>query len=330
MNSRCRFHETMRYGSPDRVPYFEEGTRDDVIETWSAQGLVPGMDIETMFLTDRRDEIWPDLYPRAEQVVLPSDERSLLDYERECLVPDDPKRLPEDWVRRTEEYRDRDFTVMLGVHHGFFLSMGVKGWDRFIEVMYLLADNPSFVKKMMTRQGTFNATITEKVLKQVEIDAVIFSEPIGGNDRPLLSPEMFEEFVFPSYRPVFDVIRGHGIETIIFRTYANTRLLIPSILKMGFNCLWACETNVDAMNYLDIRREFGKELRLIGGIDLDALRSGKEAIRQELQKKVPPLLLSGGYIPLADGRIRADVHYQDYLFYRRLLRHMTEREFTLF
>lgn len=327
MNSRWRFHETMRYGSPDRVPYFEEGTRDDVIEAWTAQGLVAGMDLETMFRNDRRDEIWPDLYPRSESIVVPCTERDLASYERLCLDPEDNRRMPEDWSHRIEEYRDRDFTVMLGVHHGFFLSMGVEGWERFLQVIYLLADDPTFVKKMMTLQGMFNATITRNILQQVEIDAVIFSEPIGGNDRPLLSPEMFEEFVFPSYEPVLEVVRRHGIETIIFRTYANTRHLIPSILKAGFTCLWACETNVEAMNYLDIRQEFGKELRLIGGIDLDALRSGKEAIRQELEGKVPPLLQSGGYIPLADGRIRPDVHYEDYLFYRRLLRRMTEREF---
>lgn len=30
MNSRQRFHATMNYDNPDRVPYFEEGIRDDL------------------------------------------------------------------------------------------------------------------------------------------------------------------------------------------------------------------------------------------------------------------------------------------------------------
>ena len=30
MSSRERFRETMSYGKPDRVPYFEEGIRKDV------------------------------------------------------------------------------------------------------------------------------------------------------------------------------------------------------------------------------------------------------------------------------------------------------------
>ena len=42
-------------------------------------------------------------------------------------------------------------------------------------------------------------------------------------------------------------------------------------------------------------------------------------IRREIMEKVPPLLDSGGYIPLADGRVREDVLYENYLYYRELL-----------
>jgi len=78
------------------------------------------------------------------------------------------------------------------------------------------------------------------------------------------------------------------------------------------------------MDYRDIRREFGKDLRLIGGIDLDTLRLGKAAIRRELKAKVPLLLADGGYIPLADGRVREDIPFQHYLDYRRLLMQLTQ------
>ena len=39
MNSRERFLETMRFGRPDRVPYFEEGIRKEVVRAWRKQGL---------------------------------------------------------------------------------------------------------------------------------------------------------------------------------------------------------------------------------------------------------------------------------------------------
>ena len=55
------------------------------------------------------------------------------------------------------------------------------------------------------------------------------------------------------------------------RTWANVRVFLPDMVKAGFNVLWAHETNPEAMDYLDIRREFGHDLALIGGIDTDLL-----------------------------------------------------------
>jgi len=170
-------------------------------------------------------------------------------------------------------------------------------------VIRLLIKDPKFMREALAIQGEFAARMAERVLAEVEVDAAVFSEPIGGNDRALLSPQMYEEFILTSYQPVLEVLNRYGIETIILRTFANARLLIPSILKWGFNCLWACEVNIEAMDYRDLRREFGPELRLIGGIDLDALRRDKDAIRREVEEKVPPLLAVGGYAPLADGRV---------------------------
>jgi uroporphyrinogen decarboxylase len=96
------------------------------------------------------------------------------------------------------------------------------------------------------------------------------------------------------------------------------------MLKFGMNCLWACETNAEAMDYRSLRKEFGRDLRLIGGIDLDVLREGKDAIRREVEEKVPPLLEQGGYVPLADGRVRVDIPFENYVYYRELLEKVTQ------
>jgi uroporphyrinogen decarboxylase len=322
MTSRERFLKTMRYEKTDRVPYFEEGIRKDVIKAWRSQGLIKASELSERFSSDRREEIEVDLEPLPKPKKWPAS-RNELDLLRKRLDPDDVRRLPRKWSRKVRTWRSRDHLLMLRVHRGFFLSMGVVGWDRFSEVTRLLIKDPKFVHEAMAIQGEFAARMAERVLKEVEIDAAVFSEPIGGNDGPLMSPKMYEAFVLTSYRPVLDVLNQYGVETIILRTFANARILIPSIIKWGFNCLWACEVNIDAMDYGDLRREFGPELRLIGGIDLDALRRDKAAIRREVEEKVPPLLAGGGYVPLADGRIRADVPFENYVYYRKLLETVT-------
>ncbi len=73
------------------------------------------------------------------------------------------------------------------------------------------------------------------------------------------------------------------------------------------------------MDYLRIRREYGPRLGLIGGLDGDVLRTTPAAIQREVEEKVVPLLEQGCYIPMADGRVRDDVPFENYAFYRRLL-----------
>jgi hypothetical protein len=325
MSSRDRFSETMSYGRPDRVPYFEEGIRKDVLRAWRTQGLASAADLSEMFPSDHRERMQVDLEPRPKLVSKLDKITNLKKFQRR-LNPADKKRLPRKWSQRVGEWHSRDHVLMLYVHRGFFLTMGVGDWRSFTDVMVLLMDQPDVVDKRMQIQGEFAARLSDRILEEVDVDAVVFSEPIGGSDRPLISPQMYEKFVLKNYEPVLEVLRHRRVTTICFQTFANARILVPSILKWGFNCLWACEVNIDAMDYRSLRKEFGRELRLIGGIDLDALREDKEAIRREIEEKVPPLIEEGGYIPLADGRVRADVSFENYAYYRRLLAKVTQRQ----
>jgi uroporphyrinogen decarboxylase len=321
MNSRDRFCETMRYGAPDRVPYFEEGIRDEVLRVWRHQGLQRKSEFEVLFRHDRREEIYPDLEPLPRLKQWPSS-REDLDRMRRRLNPEDVRRLPRKWPSRAPGLIRREHVVMLHVQRGLFLSMGVEGWGRFTEVIELLVRDPLLVHDTLMIQGEFAARLADRVLRDVQVDAALFSEPIAEKRGPLISPKMYREIVLPSYDPLLSVLKRHGVEVIVLVSWANPRLLIPAILERGFNCLWAYEVESQAMDYQDLRREFGRDLRLIGGIDLDVLRQGKDAIRREVAEKVPPLLAEGGYIPMLDGRVRVDIPFDNYVFYKRLLEKM--------
>lgn len=328
MNSRKRFRETMDYGKPDRVPFFEEGLRKEVIKSWRRQDQKGFRDLSRLPPADRREEIELDLDPHLGLKRRPTNLNGL-DNLRRALNPYQQGRLPKGWSKRIRRWRERDHVLMLRVHRGFFLSMGVVDWRSFRRLMFSTVRDPEFVRETMKIQGEFSAKLVERVLQDVDVDAAVFGEPIGDNNGPLISPSMYEEFVLSSYEPVLDVLTRNGVKTIILRTYANVRLLIPSLLKWGVNCLWACEVNIKAIDYRDLRKEFGRDLRFMGGIDLDALRADKETIRREVEEKVKPLVSEGGYIPLADGRVRADIPLKNYLYYRRLLEKVTQEPFTV-
>jgi len=323
MNSRDRFLETMRHGQPERVPYFEEGIRKEVLQAWRKQGLAAPVDLAKMFATDVRAEIRLDVDPHPWPGRWPSTRAELDDYARR-LDPDEAARTPEGWKKNIKSWKSRSQVLMMRLHIGFFETMGVDGWQRLHELIVLIHDDPGFVREMMRINGEFVAALTERLLQDVQIDAAVFSEPIGDNHGPLISPKMYANLVLSSYQPILEVLRRHSVDIPILRTYANARLLIPVLMEHGIDCLWACETNAEAMDYRSLRKEFGKKLRLIGGIDLDVLREGKKAIRHEVEEKVPWLLEQGGYVPLADGRVRADIPFENYVYYRELLEKVTE------
>jgi uroporphyrinogen decarboxylase len=322
MNAQQRFIQALSYGHLDRVPYLDEGIREEVLDEWYTQGLPRNADLDDLFHYDRREEIDPDLEPRPYPRRWPRQPSDLGWFSRR-LNPAGRSRLPKGWVKKVKAWQNRDYPLILRLHQGFFLTLGVGDWRRFYDVIYLTKDQPELVGGMLMAQGEFAARLAERILGEVKVEAVLFSEPIGGNNGPIISPRMYRDFVLASCRPLMEVFRRFQVPLIIMRTYANPRPLLPDMFELGVNCLWACETPEGEMDYRELRKEYGRELRLIGGIDSDALRIGKEAVRKELAK-VPELLSQGGYIPLLDGRVRVDVPYENYVYYRRRLEKMTE------
>jgi hypothetical protein len=318
MNDRQRFLEVMRFGKLDRLLLFQEGMRSQVLRTWRKQGLRSDQDLTHLFHYDSYEEFCPSLEPGIDLLQLPPSREGLSELRR-SLNPNDPRRLPHNWNKRVDAWAGREHVLILQVHDGFFLTLGVGDWRSFSQAIYLAADHPEFVRQVFQIQAEFAAQLTERILNEVEVEAVLFSEPIAGNHGPLISPHMYAELVLASLPPLMETIRRHNVEVIIYRTYANPQRLLKDAFQAGFNCLWACERQSQALDYLELRRQLGPDLRLIGGIDLDVLRQGPAAIQKELERVVPPLVKQGGYLPLADGRVREDIPFANYAFYRNML-----------
>ena len=310
MTSKQRFRETMEFGRPDRVPLFDEGFRDDVLERWRAEES-PDVDPSRLFQV-----LQPDLYP-------PAGLRTRADLQRfqASLNADDPARLPSQLADEPENLHG-DAIIGLAVHVGLFQAMGVGEWSSLKDFMCLLGDDPHLVREAMEIYARFAATLADHSLRQAPVDYACFSEPIGATHGPLISPRQYRELALETYRPIIDTLLGHGVNTIVFTTYGNAEPLLHDVLQAGFNTLWIVEAESPDMDYAALRRSHGRHLRLIGGIDLDAMTHGPSAIHKEIMEKVPPLLHQGGYIPLADGRVRRTVSFSNYRYYRRLLEHL--------
>jgi uroporphyrinogen-III decarboxylase len=209
--------------------------------------------------------------------------------------------------------------LQLQLGWGFFLTMGVGNWAGFEEAVELLAEEPALVREIMAIHGAFHARMADRVLSVVDPDFACLSEPLCTVHGPLISPHAYEEIVLASYLPVFETLRLRGVKTVVYMTFSNARSLLPAVFRSGFNCLWAYERAAAGMDYSAIRNEFGSSLKLIGGLDTDAILAGGKAMRREVESRVAELWEVGGYIPQADGRIRPNMPMRNYIEYRRVL-----------
>jgi len=97
-------------------------------------------------------------------------------------------------------------------------------------------------------------------------------------------------------------------------TDGNHEVLTPLFIEGGVNCIYPLEVQV-GMDAISLRKKYGRELRLVGNIDKRALSGSKDAIRNELDSKLPFLVRDLGYIPSVDHCVPADVPFENFEYY---------------
>jgi len=204
---------------------------------------------------------------------------------------------------------------------GFFGSLrNMLGLENLCRAFY---DEPAMIERMMEERADSIIRITGEVLKYTAIDAFWYWEDMAYNHGPLISPAMFRKFASKHYRRVNDWLNGKGIEHIGLDSDGNITGLIPAWVDSGINMLWPFEVQ-SGMDVLKVRREYGRRLVLMGGIDKRQLIKGPEAIRREIDR-VMPLVEDGGYIPEADHSIPPDVSWRNFVTYVEYLKKRMKR-----
>jgi uroporphyrinogen decarboxylase len=204
----------------------------------------------------------------------------------------------------------------------FGLYSRLRSWAGTENISCMFYDDPALVEEMIEFNTEFLLTLVERALKDVQFDYFNFFEDCAGKSGPLFGPRIFREFFMKPYKRIIERLQKAGIRSLWIDCDGNPEVLIPLWMEVGINCLWPLE-QVAGMDPIRLRKKFGKELALCGGIDKMQIAKGPKAIEKELHSKIPPMLDSGGYIPHLDHSVPPDISYQNFMHYMELKRKLT-------
>jgi uroporphyrinogen decarboxylase len=359
MNALERFTNCMHFKDVDRVPYKWWGAWRTTLERWWEEGLPRDVYLESYFGFDRQETlpINTGMVPTFDRISISEDDdsRTLIDdrgvrvrelkertetsmpqflefpiKERRDFLemrrrydPESPVRFPQWWDEDVLLLKERKHPISLygGRDMGFFGP--VRGWTGLKRLLVFFHTDPGLVHEMMDFLADFYIDIIEKTLKVTSIDYYIFWEDMAYKTGPLISPKQFDEFMVPCYQKVTGVLRDYDVDVIMVDSDGNIDSLIPLWLKGGVNTFYPLEVQ-SGMDPVALRKEYGRKIRLIGGIDKRVFARDEESIEREVESKVPYLVSKGGYIPTPDHSIPPDVCLSNFQYYLKLVRNIVE------
>lgn len=358
MTERERFLATMRYEPRDRCPIMDFSFWDETLPEWHKQGLpehVVNANSDEYFGMDSMGESPPlhnGLFPAFEWRVLEDlgDEEIVRDWVgvtfrwqksmksiplyldhtlkgrdtwesdfKGRLNPDDPDRippeLPEVIARLNRPEQERLVTVHVGSLYGW-----IRDWMGVEEASYLVYDDPELFEEMVETITQIQEVVLAKAFALgLKADCANMWEDMCYSGGPLLTPSIFNRVLVPRYRRIMDVLRKNGVDLCWTDCDGKIDELIPGWLEAGINIMFPIEVGTWGADPVKFRKEYGRDLRMMGGFDKHILAQSKESITREVER-FAPLVEEGGFIPFPDHRVPPDVPYEHYRHYLREIR----------
>jgi uroporphyrinogen decarboxylase len=176
---------------------------------------------------------------------------------------------------------------------------------------------------MMAQRAEAMIAITGETLRHTEFEVFWFWEDMAYNHGSLIDPQMFRRLALTHYRRVCDWLRSRGIKHIWLDSDGDIHDLIPIWLEAGINGLWPFEVQA-GMDVVEIRRVYGHDLAMAGGISKQAVAHGGATMRSAVDR-VMPLVEDGGYLPELDHSAPPDITWHKFCDYMSYLMHRLGR-----
>jgi uroporphyrinogen decarboxylase len=349
MSDRERFNRQMNYQPIDRCFNMEFGYWEENFTEWKLfrdHNITNNEEADIFFNFDRAatigGNIWMDP-PFPDQVVeirettkvmmnrdgllaeVPLDGHDTIPHyiKASIITPDDwskakadrfdvnnPARVVNIVELKKSDPIDRDYP--LGIWVGSMIGK-IRDMLTFEGLSYAIYDYPEMVEDMVETACQLVEYSLDQILPHFQFDYAAGWEDICYKSGPIVSPKWFKRVITPRYKRIHAKLKAHNIDIWWIDCDGDVRPILPHMMEGGVNCLFPFEVNGCA-HPAELFKDYGKELRIMGGFDKIELGKGREAIRRYMDTLIP-LVERGGFIPFCDHRCPPNVDPDDYLFY---------------
>ncbi|NLO37577.1 MAG: hypothetical protein GX112_14685, partial [Clostridiaceae bacterium] len=207
-----------------------------------------------------------------------------------------------------------DFPIRLNLEGFFWTPRELLGIEPHLFAFY---DQPALLHAINEAILSVYTQQLPLLLELIPADVVYIMEDLSGKNGPMLSPELFDEFVGAYYARLVPILKANRVKHVFVDTDGDFMRLIPHFIRAGIDGFLPLDVN--AGMDITIVRQLYPALKLIGGYNKLRIAEGKDAIDREFAR-ILPVIRQGGYIPGADHQVPPSASLEDYRYYIRQLK----------
>ena len=201
-----------------------------------------------------------------------------------------------------------------GLHCGSLFGL-IRNFIGVENCSYLYADDEPLFDEIIQTVGQLCFQCVKATLDTgAKFDFAHFWEDICFKNGPLVVPSVFAEKVGPHYSRITSLLKQHGINIVSLDCDGLIDSLLPIWLENGVNTMFPIEVGTWNASIAPWRKQFGKELRGVGGMNKVVFSHDRKAIDAEIER-LRNLVELGGYIPCPDHRIAPDAEWDNVRYY---------------
>jgi uroporphyrinogen decarboxylase len=173
-------------------------------------------------------------------------------------------------------------------------TWSMRGMERIMMDMY---DHAPFMDALLDNLEATCMAIIERLLIDFgdQIDAIGFSDDMGGQQNMLISPQAWRRFLKPHQRRLYERIHSAG-KVVYLHSCGHIAPIVGELIDIGVNILQPIQP--EAMDIFSLKAKYGRQLCFAGGISTQhTLPYGTpNQVREETLRCIEELGKGGGYI----------------------------------